>query len=33
MVGCKQYDVEMTNQIIRFFTLTRMHFLVAGENA
>lgn len=33
MVGCEQHKMEVTNQIIRFFTLTRMHFLVAGENA
>ncbi|KAH7953952.1 hypothetical protein HPB49_014539 [Dermacentor silvarum] len=32
-VGCEQHKVEVTNQIIRFFTLTRMHFLVAGEKA
>lgn len=33
MVGCAQHSVEITNQVIRFFVITRLHVLVAGENA
>ncbi|KAG0434342.1 hypothetical protein HPB47_019172 [Ixodes persulcatus] len=33
LVGCAEHTVEVTNQVIRFFLLTRKHFLVAAENA
>lgn len=32
MVGCGQHNKELTNAITKFYSLTRLHFIVQAEN-
>lgn len=31
-VGCETHRKELTNKVIKFYALTRLHFLVQAEN-
>lgn len=32
MVGCGKHNKEVTNTVIKFYALTRLHFIVQAEN-
>lgn len=32
MVGCGKHNEELTNTVIKSYTLTRLHFIVQAEN-
>ncbi|KAH8027999.1 hypothetical protein HPB51_012288 [Rhipicephalus microplus] len=33
VVGCPNHNTELTNKVIKFYVLTRLHFLVKTQNA
>lgn len=33
LVGCPDHNTELTNKVIKFYVLTRLHFLVKAQSA